>query len=787
MSTAQLPLAFGACKGYEGKTTNACRRRQHSCSSPDKTLRPGSYLIHFTSDGIDTDETLICWMYGSCLASAFICVESSVHVVAIDRSFDLKSLLQESFNFSQVPTTMPNCKNSAHIHILLSTHAPTNDTFSNCRTGYVGALSEQSISVLSLSVSATRISTGCNSKQPYPQAEIPLLQAALKRSLVGIHFLWSEGCFTSTIQLAMDDIHFLLTIHAVTANQTRGVRTHHYNILPSTRIIVSFKETDRSEGKINSKIPKASEGAYSVAARLLIETMEGIRKHHNVSLSRSFVFTGQPGIGKTYAIRMAEEALGSICHLSTINGSEITTDQGHRIAAELEQIFLAASQLCSNDTSKVALIFLDEFDALVVSDQATAVLASLLDRVSTDTLWRRVVLVAATNRIDSIPTHLRRPGRFDREIIFAPPNVTERTAILASTAGRLNLQISPEHLDSLAEACIGYVPADLVALLQKALVLRLTKPKVDVAALLDEARESVGASVLRESAVTTPPQTTWFDIAGDCGGAKLSLQQAIEWPRSRRKAYQALNLEVPRGVLLYGPPGTGKTLLARAAAGSARVAFLSLAPADVYASSFVGDAEAVIRRAFSVARAASPCVLFFDEIDSIIGLEENNMGHGMSRGHSAEARTLSTFLNELDGISGSANEGVIMLAATNRPWVIDKALLRPGRFDKIIYVPPPNFEGRRSILERQCHRWNTDSPSDFHMLANDDITGGMTGAELVGVCREVAMHIFNEGITNGSSRPCLCQNVLLDTLRRAKALSTQGKSLQEFKAFQSVI
>ncbi|KAL3790972.1 hypothetical protein ACHAW5_005217 [Stephanodiscus triporus] len=168
------------------------------------------------------------------------------------------------------------------------------------------------------------------------------------------------------------------------------------------------------------------------------------------------------------------------------------------------------------------------------------------------------------------------------------------------------------------------------------------------------------------------------------GEAKRVLCEAIEWPRTRWSTFEALGLSPPRGVLLHGPPGCGKTLLARAAAGAAGVAFLSLGPADMYSPSYVGDAEAAIRHAFDLARSAAPCVLFFDEIDEIVdggGGGGDRRGHGMGRGSSVEARVLSTFLNKMDGVDGSAEDGVLVLGTTNRPGALNAVLLHPGRFD----------------------------------------------------------------------------------------------------------
>jgi hypothetical protein len=261
---------------------------------------------------------------------------------------------------------------------------------------------------------------------------------------------------------------------------------------------------------------------------------------------------------------------------------------------------------------------------------------------------------------------------------------------------------------------------------------------------------------------------------------QVALRRAVEWPRTKRHLFDSLGLTPPRGVLLYGPPGCAKTSLARAAAGSAGIAFISLAPADVYASSYVGEAEGVIRRVFSLARSAAPCILFFDEIDSVLGTSSGSSGtgandHGMGRGSSSEARVLSTFLNEMDGVDTSAKDGVLVLAATNRPATLDAALLRPGRFDHVIYVPLPDLEARKAIVrkmwnqmggaKRQTTQQEVDLGGDgdagttkneinneafIHQLASEAVSGGFTGAEMVNTCQEAAMDALREFITSTS-------------------------------------
>ena len=273
--------------------------------------------------------------------------------------------------------------------------------------------------------------------------------------------------------------------------------------------------------------------------------------------------------------------------------------------------------------------------------------------------------------------------------------------------------------------------------------------------------------------------------------SQTALRQAIEWPRTKRESFRKLGLIPPRGILLHGPPGCAKTSLARAAAGASAVAFLSLSPAEVYASSYVGEAEAVVRRAFTLARSTSPCILFFDEIDSILGGggDRNDSSQGMSRsgrGSSAEARVLSTFLNEMDGVDGTGDDGVLVLGATNRPWAVDAALLRPGRLgDKIIYVPPPDAEARRAILQMQCRNWKLEESLDLDFLASEAVSGNMTGAEIVGACREAAMGMLREVDRNVHKElPTMTGEYLAGTLRSVKPLLSNPDVLQEFRLFE---
>ena len=265
------------------------------------------------------------------------------------------------------------------------------------------------------------------------------------------------------------------------------------------------------------------------------------------------------------------------------------------------------------------------------------------------------------------------------------------------------------------------------------------------------------------------------------------MRRALEWPLQKGDKYKRLGLQPPKGVLLYGPPGCAKTTIARAAASAAGVAFLAFSPSDVYASSFVGEAERTVRDAFKLARATNPCVLFFDEIDAIVGAENNETSHGMNRAGrlSAEARVLSSFLNEMDGVDGTWQDGVMVLAATNRPWTLDKALLRSGRFDKAIYVPPPDHKSRCSIMKMFCGTYNIED-KDIDNLAGVQSSGSMTGAEIAGACRAAGVEALKQALNQPERRRGV--EVTVQDLRQALAevqpLLSQFEYLDSFLEFE---
>lgn len=638
----------------------------------------------------------------------------------------------------------------------------------------------------------------------------PLQQASWKRQLVGSIIMFHPEKYTTTIELvgsSTSQKRVSLSVESVAARSTS--RQNLFVILPSTRISLHSTSADPVGTNYNltltPTIPRPS--GVSLITQLLLQT--AICTNQRIPVPRTFLLSGPPGVGKTYAVKQLMHLCPFPIKLFSLRGSEILqTSHSNNAAQSLQLEFQKGADATTPPLSSgenhhrhtIAIIFLDECDALVGVDAMAAMLATLLDKVATE--WTQLLVVGATNRIDSIPGYLRRAGRFDKEIPLTPPNAKERANILSmliqpESSSKLEdgtmdcddslTDAARNEIQRVAELCVGYVPADLNALVRKASLLAAREEETHergaaVIYQLESAMSEVGPSALRDASLSSPPKITWDDIAGDPGGAKTALRQAIEWPRTKAASFARLGLIPPRGILLHGPPGCAKTTLARAAAGASGVAFLSLSPAEVYASSYVGEAEAVVRRAFSLARSAAPCVLFFDELDSIFG----GMQDG-GRGSSAEARVLSTFLNEMDGIDNNRGaDGVLVLGATNRPWTLDSALLRPGRLgDKIIYIPPPDSLARHAILEMQF-REQRDT-MDLDWLSSDAVTGLMTGAELVGACQEAKLEILRHLIQPAAAHErdtSTIQEHLVRVLRSKKPLLSDPVALKEFRLFE---
>ncbi|RLF28127.1 MAG: AAA family ATPase [Thermoplasmata archaeon] len=463
---------------------------------------------------------------------------------------------------------------------------------------------------------------------------------------------------------------------------------------------------------------------------------------------------GPPGTGKTLIAKaVANEANANFF---TLSGPEIMSKFYGQSEENLRQIFNEATE------NAPSIIFIDEIDSIapkreeVHGDVERRVVAQLLALMDGLKERGKVIVIAATNRANAIDPALRRPGRFDREIEIGIPDKKGRKEILEIHTRGMPLA-EDVNLDKLADMTHGYSGADLQALCKEAAMraLREILPEIDLESeeipgeILNklevkekhfyDAFKSMSPSALREVIIESP-NVRWSDIGG-LKKTKQELKEAVEWPLKYGELFAHMRAKPPKGILLYGPPGTGKTLLAKAVATESEANFISVKGPE-FLSKWVGESEKAVRETFRKARQAAPCIVFFDEMDAIAPVRG-----GSNDSHVTE-RVISQLLTELDGLEELRD--VTVIAATNRPDIIDPALLRPGRFDRLIYIPPPDKEARKEIFK--IHTRNKPLADDVDIDELAEKTEGYTGADIAAVCNEAVMTAIREHINKGNGK-----------------------------------
>lgn len=471
---------------------------------------------------------------------------------------------------------------------------------------------------------------------------------------------------------------------------------------------------------------------------------------------RGVLLFGPPGSGKTLIARAVANETGAFFFL--INGPEIMSKMAGESESNLRKAFEEAEK------NAPAIIFIDEIDSIAPKRDKTngeverRIVSQLLTLM--DGLKQRatVIVIGATNRQNSMDPALRRFGRFDREIDVGVPDENGRLEIFRIHTRNMKLDedIDP---DVIARETHGFVGADMAALCTEA-AMQCIREKMD---LIDIEDDTIDAEVLDSMAVTQEhfkyaltvsnpsslretvveiPNITWDDIGG-LENTKKELKEMVQYPVEHPEKFEKFGMSASKGVLFYGPPGCGKTLLAKAVANECQANFISVKGPELLTMWF-GESEANVRDVFEKARAAAPCVLFFDELDSIAQQRGGNSGDGGGAGD----RVMNQLLTEMDGMGAKKN--VFIIGATNRPDIIDTALMRPGRLDQLIYIPMPDMESRLSILKSVLRKSPVSKTVDLEYMAAQ--LEGFTGADLTEICQQAAKIAVREDIARDMER-----------------------------------
>ncbi|DAC61628.1 MAG TPA: AAA family ATPase [Candidatus Poseidoniales archaeon] len=531
---------------------------------------------------------------------------------------------------------------------------------------------------------------------------------------------------------------------AIVSTKPKGI----VRVLPDTEIVIKEEMVEEEEQGEVSSIMYEDIGGLGDQLLKVREMIELPLKHPilfrrlGIDPPKGVLLHGPPGTGKTMIAKAVANETNA--HFTSINGPEIISKYYGESEKQLREIFDDAA------SNAPAVIFIDELDSIapkredVSGEVERRVVAQLLTLMDGMQGRDNVVVIGATNRPDAIDQALRRPGRFDRELEIGVPDKNGRREIVnIHTRG---MPIADDFdMDWVLENSYGFVGADISSLSREAAMKALRRYLPDIDLDQDEippevlekmevqmgdfklAIRDIEPSALREIYVEVP-EVSWADVGG-LDEVKERLKESVEWPLTMPDRFEHFGIKPPRGIVLFGAPGTGKTLIAKAIANEAKANFITVKGPELI-SKWVGESEKAIREVFKKAKQASPSIIFLDEFESIAGARTTNSGEGSD----VSNRVVNQMLSSMDGVESM--EGVIVIAATNRPEMIDPALLRSGRFERVMHIPPPDHASLKKIIQIHAR----DMPlGKFDLDSLADRMQNFTGADVEAVCREAAL------------------------------------------------
>ncbi|XP_014604874.1 PREDICTED: spermatogenesis-associated protein 5 isoform X2 [Polistes canadensis] len=525
----------------------------------------------------------------------------------------------------------------------------------------------------------------------------------------------------------------------------------YYKALYSTKYIIQndVSITEEEQKKVKYKIEDI--GGYNDLIADIKDVMDIALNKCNIGdffFGKGILLYGTPGVGKS----MIANAIISEYNINSFNvhSSDIYSKSMDEAERKLKDIFTEAKD------NTPCIILLEDIDTLCPkrssssTDQGRRVLAtikSLFDELQNTK--DNIIIIATTSKIEFVDASLRRPGRIDKEFEVYVPLQSTRLEILSKLLKRIPNTLLQQDLINISFSTHGFVGADIYGLCSHALMAAVkrqhsinvidSKTNYEINVTIDDFNKALTVtkpSAMKEILVEVP-MVRWSDIGGQ-RELKLKLKQSIEWPLRYPEAFTRMGITPPRGVLMFGPPGCSKTMIAKALATESKVNFLNIRGPELF-SKWVGESEKAVRDVFHKARQVAPSIIFIDEIDALGGERGSSSG---SNGSNVEQRVLAQLLTELDGITALGN--VTLVAATNRPDKIDKALLRPGRLDRIIYVKLPDCQTRQEIFEIKLKKMPI--AEDVNILDLVELTEGYSGAEIQAICHEAAMNSLEENL-----------------------------------------